>query len=63
VESCFGSLVQTFTQGPGTFQARQTLTLKKALEPKEKFPDLLPLIGTASRMSLPTLVFVNTAPR
>jgi len=63
VETCFGSLVQAFSPGTGTFQARQTLILKKAFEPKEKFPELLPLIGSTSRMSLPTLVFVDTAPR
>lgn len=45
-----------FAGGDALFQASQELSLKKALEPEEKYRDLLNILGKGSILSIPTKV-------
>jgi len=56
-ENHFGTIAATYHVQAGKLEAEQTLTLRSGSEPKERFPELLSLIGKKSRLSLPTLVF------
>lgn len=57
--SAFGAVSSTPELNPGTLKVVQLLKLKKSYEPKETFPALINLMGTGSKLTIPTLIFAR----
>lgn len=57
VENRFGSLVSEVRPGTSELSVTQRVTLKRSLQPKETYGELLALTGARSTVSMPSLVF------
>jgi hypothetical protein len=57
VETIFGKTEARYALSGSTLTVAQSLSLKKAFEPKEKLDDLLSITGKRSRLYIPSLVF------
>ena len=57
LESEFGKIEGTYRLEQGTLVIDQRLSLKKARAEKDKFADLVTILGTRSKLAIPHLFF------
>lgn len=57
VKTDFGSVSTTYTRGTGTLTVRQQWALQKTQAPKERYGELLAIIGDLSALVVPSIIF------
>jgi hypothetical protein len=56
-ENLLGSLEGTYSLRPGELSVRQHVNLNRSLESREKFVELQELLGSRSKLQIPTIIF------